>query len=111
MKQNQKKSSFHGLAFDWPPLAMQTKCELPRKMIGTNHVSCLPLGDPITALYTKSQLSILLAKVNDIATKLGVNKLARADISALHRMAPKPGKARGVMVRFVHQDLRHTWLD
>lgn len=53
----------------------------------------------------------LLAKLNDVAIKLGVPKLARVDVSALHRMAAKPGKARGVIVRFVHQDLRHTWLE
>lgn len=31
--------------------------------------------------------------------------------SAIHRMASRPGRERGVILRFFHQDLRNMWLE
>lgn len=53
----------------------------------------------------------LLNKVNDLAKTLSLTELAPADISAIHRMASRPGRERGVILRFVHQDLRNMWLE
>lgn len=52
----------------------------------------------------------LLSKVNEVADKIGMNHLTEADTLALHRMSAKPGKTKGVIARFVRQELRDAWL-
>lgn len=52
----------------------------------------------------------LLSKVNDLAVRLEVGTLAGEDISAVHRLPARPGRTRGIIVRFARQELRDTWL-
>ncbi|XP_077496226.1 uncharacterized protein LOC144114486 [Amblyomma americanum] len=52
----------------------------------------------------------LLKKVNEIGTKLELDEVCSSDITALHRLPAKPGKTRGVIVRFAKQEVRDAWL-
>ncbi|KAG0410141.1 hypothetical protein HPB47_012751 [Ixodes persulcatus] len=52
----------------------------------------------------------LFSKVNDLAVRLEVGTLAGEDISAFHRLPARPGRTRGIIVRFARQELRDTWL-
>lgn len=52
----------------------------------------------------------LLEKVNELALKLKIPPVTDHDIAALHRLPAKPGKTPGVIMRFVNQSLRDSWL-
>lgn len=52
----------------------------------------------------------LLVKLNELATQLLVPPITRSEIAALHRLPSKPDKIPGVIVRFVSQNLRDSWL-
>lgn len=52
----------------------------------------------------------LLSKVNGVAQRLQVALLCRQDVVALHRLPGKPGKPRGIIVRFARQELADAWL-
>lgn len=53
----------------------------------------------------------LLAKLNDIAKSVNLPELSVNDVDAVHRLPAKPGKEPGIIVRFVRQSIRDTWLD
>ncbi|XP_077528613.1 uncharacterized protein LOC144140977 [Haemaphysalis longicornis] len=52
----------------------------------------------------------LFEKVNELALKLKIPPVTDHGISALHRLPAKPGKTPGVIMRFVNQSLRDSWL-
>lgn len=52
----------------------------------------------------------LLTKVNEIAEQIKVPALNRNDIETVHRLPAKPGKTRGIIVRFTSQEMRDSWL-
>lgn len=52
----------------------------------------------------------LLTKVNEIAKQIKVPPLSRNDVEAIHRLPAKPGKTRAIIVRFMRQEMRDTWL-
>lgn len=53
----------------------------------------------------------LLNKVNEVAKKIDMDELAHTDVVALHRLNARPGKERGLIVRFARQELRDAWLE
>lgn len=53
----------------------------------------------------------LLSKLNEVAKKIDMEELAPTDVVALHRLNARPGKERGVIVRFARQKLRDAWLE
>nr|XP_037285035.1 LOW QUALITY PROTEIN: uncharacterized protein LOC119177959 [Rhipicephalus microplus] len=52
----------------------------------------------------------LVAKVNEIAKQISLPSLTRSDLETIHRLPAKPGKTRGIIVRFMNQETRDNWL-
>lgn len=53
----------------------------------------------------------LLSKVNEVAQKIDMVELTHADVVSLHRLSARPGKERGLIIRFARQELRDAWLE
>lgn len=51
----------------------------------------------------------LLSKVNEVATKLGVEQLTDTDVAAVHRLPARPDKPPGIIIRFTRQSVRDNW--
>lgn len=52
----------------------------------------------------------LLAKLNEIAKQISLPSLTRSELETIHRLPAKPGKTRGIIVRFLNQETRDKWL-
>lgn len=52
----------------------------------------------------------LLEKVNNLGAKLEMQPITSHDVVAVHRLPAKTGKARGIILRFVHQETRDAWI-
>ncbi|XP_075553491.1 uncharacterized protein LOC142586124 [Dermacentor variabilis] len=59
---------------------------------------------------TESENEDLMMKVNEVATQIKLPLLNKSDVMAIHRLPAKPGKTRAIIIRFVHQELRDSWL-
>lgn len=53
----------------------------------------------------------LIEKVNEVAKKLELSELTAHDVVAVHRLATKPDKIPGIIVRFTNQATRDVWLE
>ncbi|XP_075724127.1 uncharacterized protein LOC142766667 [Rhipicephalus microplus] len=58
----------------------------------------------------ESEMEDLMMKVNEIAAQMKLPLLNKSDVAAMHRLPAKPGRTRGIIIRFTHQELRDTWL-
>ncbi|XP_037574907.2 uncharacterized protein LOC119457408 [Dermacentor silvarum] len=52
----------------------------------------------------------LIEKVNSIADKICQPHITKDEVTAVHRLAAKPGKTRGIIIRFARQEQRDSWL-
>lgn len=53
----------------------------------------------------------LLVKVNEVAKMLEVADVTTNEVANIHRLASRPDKTPGIIVRFVHQQTRDKWLE
>lgn len=59
---------------------------------------------------TETEGEDLVAKVNEIAKQISLPSLTRSGLKTIHRLPAKPGKTRGIIVRFMNQETRDNWL-
>ncbi|KAH7937133.1 hypothetical protein HPB49_008027 [Dermacentor silvarum] len=52
----------------------------------------------------------LITSINEVADKLKVPQLRKADGASVHRLLAKQGKVPGIIIRFTKQETRDAWL-
>lgn len=52
----------------------------------------------------------LMTSLNEVADKLEVPPLTKADIASMHRLPAKQGRIPGIIIRFTKEETRDAWL-